>query len=330
MSGAGPPLWPARRTGGLDVVGVGQVCIDHVATVERLPGVGGKLRADQYTRLPGGQIATAMLACARLGLRAAFAGTLGDDEDARLALGPLRAAGVDLAGVRLRPGVCTQTSEIWIERASGERTIVWFRDPRLALRPDEVPRDAIAGARALHLDAGDLPAALAAARAARAAGVPIALDADAVAPGVEELLASVDFPVVSRSFAETLHGSSRLREALDRMLAAGARMAVVTLGEGGALARTRERWIESPGFEVEVRDTTGAGDAFHAGFLWALLEGLDAEGVLRAANAAAALNCRALGAQGGLPDRGELEAFLAGARRKPWREPAPGKRSGED
>jgi sugar/nucleoside kinase (ribokinase family) len=329
LSAGGAPLWPRRRTGGCDVVGVGQACVDHVATVERLPGVGGKLAARDYTRLPGGQIATAMLACARLGLRAAFVGTLGDDEDGRLALAPLRAAGVDLAGVRLRPGVCTQTSEIWIERASGERTIVWFRDPRLALRPEEVPVEAIARARALHLDAGDLPAALAAARAARVAGVPSVLDADAPAPGVEELLASVDFPVVSRSFAETLHGSSKLGEALDRMLRAGARMAVVTLGERGALARTRDRWIESPGFEVEIRDTTGAGDAFHAGFLWGLLEGLDAEAALRAANAAAALNCRALGAQGGLPDRGELEAFLAGARRKPWVAPAPGKSAGE-
>ena len=68
--------------------------------------------------------------------------------------------------------------------------------------------------------------------------------------------------------------------------------------------------IESPAFRMEARDTTGAGDAFHGAFVFGLLEGLDAAGVLRTANAAAAMNCRALGAQAGLPDRSELEAFL--------------------
>jgi sulfofructose kinase len=294
-----------------------------VVTVDALPRLGGKARALDAQHLPGGQIATAVLACARLGLRCAFAGGVGDDADAQRALAPLRAAGVDLAGVRARAGAATQTAQIWIERASGERTIVWHRDPALALRPEELPVDAIRGARALHLDAGDLPAAIAAARSARAAGVPVVLDADAVVPGVAELLAAVDFPVVSRSFAETFSGTSKLREALERLLAAGARMAVITLGPLGALAATGTRVIASPGYRIPVRDTTGAGDAFHAGFVWGLLEGLDAEGVLRAAHAAAALNCQALGAQGGLPDRAQLAAFLARERPAEWVEPAP-------
>jgi sugar/nucleoside kinase (ribokinase family) len=215
--------------------------------------------------------------------------------------------------------VPTHASQIWIERASGERAIVWSRDPRLALRPEEVPEDLVRSARALHLDASDVPASLAAARAARAAGIPVVLDADAPEPGIEELLASVDFPVVSRRLAETVHGTSRIEEALQAMLARGARMAVVTLGPLGALARTRDGLLESPAFQVVVRDTTGAGDAFRAGFLWALLEGLDATGVLRAGAAAAALNCSALGAQGGLPDRAALLDFLAREKPGPWR-----------
>jgi len=298
--------------------------VDHVATVTALPRTGGKARALESRHLPGGQIATAILACARLGLASAFAGGVGDDADAEHALAPLRAAGVDLRHVRARAGVATQTAQIWIDGASGERTIVWHRDPALALRPEELPLAEIRRARALHLDAGDLPAALAAARAARAAGVPVVLDADAAEPGVAELLAAVDFPVVSRSFAETLYGTSKLREALEGLLAAGARMAVITLGPLGALAATGSRVIESPGYRIPVRDTTGAGDAFHAGFVWGLLEGLDAEGVLRAAHAAAALNCQALGAQGGLPDRAQLAAFLARERPAAWVEPEPG------
>jgi len=102
----------------------------------------------------------------------------------------------------------------------------------------------------------------------------------------------------------------------------GARLAVVTLGEVGALARLGEREIESPAYCVPVLDTTGAGDVFHAAFVWALLEGMDAESCLRAANAAAGMNCRAVGAQGGLASRAELEAFLRSEAPTPWREPA--------
>lgn len=324
MSSPGPPLWTppsAQRGDGFDVVGVGQVSFDHVCSAPALPRVGGKVRALEYARLPGGQVATTLLACARLGLRAAFVGTVGDDAEGAAVLAPLRAGGVDLSSVRTRPGAPTQMAQIWIEQSSGERAIVWFRDPRLSLRPDEIPAEVIRSARALHLDAGDPAASRAAARAAREAGVPVVLDADHPEPGVEALLPEIDFPVVSREFAETFYETSKLEEALERMLAGGARMAVVTLGAAGALARVGERLIRSPAYRVQARDTTGAGDAFRAGFVWGLLEGLDAEGVLRAAAAVAALNCRALGAQGGLPDRAGLLAFLARERPGPWTGP---------
>ena len=113
-----------------------------------------------------------------------------------------------------------------------------------------------------------------------------------------------------------------LGEALRGLVGLGARLAAVTLGELGALARTADgRELRSPGFVVEARDTTGAGDVFHAGFAWALLEGFGAEEALRTANAAAAMNCRSIGAQGGLPGRGELEEFLASQVPGDWRGP---------
>jgi sulfofructose kinase len=84
----------------------------------------------------------------------------------------------------------------------------------------------------------------------------------------------------------------------------------VTLGDRGAVAGGREEVIESPAFQVAARDTTGAGDVFHAAFIWGLLEGMSGARILQVANAAAAMSCRALGAQGGLPNREELEDFL--------------------
>jgi sugar/nucleoside kinase (ribokinase family) len=213
---------------------------------------------------------------------------------------------------------------ILVDRASGERTVLGHRDERLRLQAADVPRARIAQARCLLLDADDPEAAAEAARAARAAGVPVVLDADAVSPAQAPLLAATDFPVVSRHFAEAFGGEGGVRAGLARLVALGARMAVATLGEHGCLARLGEREIACPGYAIAPRDTTGAGDVFHAAFAWGLLEGLPPEAVLRAANAAAASSCLALGAQGGLPTREALEAFLRDHEPAPWREPAPG------
>lgn len=325
MSDDPQPLWPghsARKA--LDVVGLGQSSLDHVCLVEGLPRFAGKDRMLDYTRLPGGQVATALLACTRLGLRAAFLGTVGDDDAGERALAPLREAGVDLSGVRVVAGAPSQLAVILLDRSSGERTVLWYRDARLALRLQDLSRGAIERARALHLDGGDPEVGIWAAKVAREAGIPVVLDADTAAAGTAELLAQVDFPIVSHSFAESFFGTSSPREALRGLMAYGARLAVVTLGDVGALGRLGTCEIESPAYGVPVADTTGAGDVFHAAFLWALLEGLSAEQCLRAANAAAGMNCRAIGAQGGLPTRADLERFLADENPAPWREPTLG------
>lgn len=316
------PWTPLPAKAEIDVVGIGQSALDHVCLVDGLPGFAGKERIERYERMPGGQVATALLACARLGLRTAFVGAVGDDEAGGVVLAPLRAAGVDLRDVAIVEGAPTQLAVILVDRTSGERTVLWHRDPRLALQPGRLTRERIVRARALHLDGGDPEAGAWAAKVAREAGMAVVLDADTAVPGTAELLAQVDFPIVSQSFARSYFGSDDVREALRGLCALGARMAVVTLGEIGALARVGDRWIASPAYRVEARDTTGAGDVFHAAFVWALLEGASPETVLRTANAAAGMNCRALGAQGGLPSRAELEAFLGAEQPTPWRGPS--------
>jgi len=319
-------LWPdSSRVKPVDVVGLGQCSLDHVCLVDGLPQFAGKDRILDYTRLPGGQVATALLACQRLGLRSSFLGSVGDDDAAERVLEPLRRAGVDLGGVRVVPGAPTQLAVILLDHASGERTVLWYRDARLALRLQDLSRAVIEGARALHLDGGDPEVGIWASKVAREAGIPVVLDVDTPVPGTAELLAHVDFPIVSHTFAERFFGTTHPRDALRGLQSYGARMAVVTLGEIGALARLGEREIASPAYRVPVVDTTGAGDVFHAAFVWALLEGDDAEGCLRAANAAAGMNCRAVGAQGGLATRAELLDFLACETPARWREPVLGK-----
>jgi sulfofructose kinase len=125
---------------------------------------------------------------------------------------------------------------------------------------------------------------------------------------VDDVLRAVDFPIVSSQFAESRFGGPEA--ALRGLAALGARFPVVTLGERGALGGSGETLLASPAFDVAALDTTGAGDVFHGAFIVAVLEGAGAAAALRIANGAAAMNCRALGAQGGLPTRRELDAFL--------------------
>ena len=306
-TGSGALLDPAPARP-LELLGVGECSLDSVLRVPALPPPGGKTVADDWCERPGGQIATAVLAAARLGLRTAYAGAVGDDQAAERVLAPLRAAGVDLGRVQVVPGARTRAAVIVVEEGSGDRAVLGYRDPRLAGGAAALADLSLSSTRLLLLDASEPEAALALAKRAREQGVSVLLDLDTPSAAAEELLALADFPIVSLGFAEGAFGSASA--ALQQMAARGARLPVVTLGERGARALSAGRELASPAARVAVRDTTGAGDVFRGAFAWGLLQGLAADVLLRTANAAAALSCRGLGAQGALPDVLGLRAFL--------------------
>ncbi|MEZ4218724.1 MAG: PfkB family carbohydrate kinase [Myxococcota bacterium] len=312
-----------RDAAGAEVVGVGEISLDRRIAVDALPTPGAKQAARADARLAGGQIATAMLACARLGRSAAFVGAVGDDADAERALAPLRAGGVDVGDVQRVAGGRTRAALVLVETARGERAVVEQRDPATRLDPARIPLAHAEAARAVLVDATDPPAAHAVAQAARAAGVPVFLDADSPSRESFAIAAEVDFPVVSERFAVEIGRGISVSEGLRALIGAGARVAVATLGERGALARTADgRELGSGAFEIAPVDTTGAGDAFHAAWIDAALDGLDLAAALRRANGAAALACLAVGAQGALASRETLEAFLRDARQRRWRSDA--------
>jgi sulfofructose kinase len=293
----------------LDVVGIGEISVDHVCVIPKWPAPGGKARMDHYALHGGGQVATAMLACARLGLRAKFLGKVGDDAGGRQALQGLSHEGVDVSGVRVVAGANTQTAVILVDAAAGERAVIWNHDPRLVL--DDVAPGEIAGARALHVDVTGVSGSLAALRAARAADMLTSIDIDHVPNHVDELLAMIDLCVMAEEFPHALTGEKDRERALR-----GVRKwcpqgtLVVTLGSEGAIALDGDRVVHVPAFAVKAVDTTACGDVFRGAFLYATLAGWDLERRLRFANAAAALKTRKLGAQPGVPTLAEVEAFL--------------------
>jgi sugar/nucleoside kinase (ribokinase family) len=296
--------------GALDVVGLGEISHDRLVRVAHWPEPGDKLDVLSEATAPGGQVASAILGCARLGLRAGLIGAVGDDDRGGAALSNLRADGVELSAVQVLTGVQTRTALILVSATDGSRAVLAQRDPRLGLAPARRVRAHVERARLLLVDATDPDAALWAARVARESGIPVLADLDAARPELAALLAATDFPVVTKEFAEEWGGTGRLRDGLERLTAGGASLAVATCGAEGAVARLGGREIVSPALPGRVEDTTGAGDAFHAGFAWGLLEGLEPEAILRFANAAAVLCCEARGAQAGLPTRAQVEARL--------------------
>ena len=296
-----------------DAVGFGLNAVDHLIVVSQYPKFDTKTRFTQYEKAAGGQTATAMIALRRLGLKTAYAGRFGSDEAGRFGLRSVEDEGVNLDYAETIEGADTQTAFIIIDVRSGERTIIWDRDERLSYRPDETPLELAARGRVLHLDAHDPPACVVMARAARNAGTIVTADIDNIYDGLPELLPLIDVLITSSEFPHRLMGISDLRASLIEAKARyGCAIVGATLGARGAIVLCQGKFIESPAFEVPggCRDTTGAGDAFHAGFIYGILCDQDLESCMKSVNAVAALKCRSLGGRAALPTGDELKEFL--------------------
>src|SRR5437879_4762511 len=212
----------------VDVVGVGLNATDTFIPVAHYPARGSKVEFRSGQVLPGGQVATAMIACQHWGLRTRYVGKVGDDSAAELHRSEFTRLGVE-AHLFTATGCPSQQAFILVDDG-GERTVLWKRDDRLTLRPEELQQDWIVNARALHVDGHDTAAAATAAGWARAAGVPVIADLDELYPGVEKLLHSVDYLITSRDIPGRLTEEADLRKSLPALKKRfGSRLAAATL-----------------------------------------------------------------------------------------------------
>lgn len=294
----------------VDVVGVGVNATDTIIRLPRFPEFNSKVEILSVEVQPGGQVASAMVACQRWGLKTRYVGKVGEDEAGRMQVSSFAREGV-ATEVIVAPGVASQMAFILVDEDSGERTILWKRDADVALRAEELRPEWITEARALLVDGHDTGAAATAARWARLAGIPVTADLDTVYPGVEALLPNVDYMISSRQFPERLTGESDLRNSLPLLQQQyRLRLAAATLGSDGVLAWDGAEFHYAAGYEVSVRDTTGAGDIFHGAFLYAMFQGWPLGRQLDFCCAAAALNCTAAGARGRIAGIGEIEELV--------------------
>ena len=301
-----------------DVVGVGCNAVDLVSVVSEYPAPSGpasKVKVKRQFLSCGGQTANAMAACAALGLRAAYAGAVGSDHHGRLVREALEARSVDTSRL-VTHEARNQFAVIILDEASGERVIVWDRDERLLLTPQEIPADLIRSARHLHIDDVDEEAAISAARLARESGVRVTSDIDRQTSRTEELVAAVDVPIFDEHLPARLTGATDPESAMRLLRRHHAGLLCATLGPRGAMALEGDRLHYSPGFRVDVADTTGAGDVFRGGLIYGMLQGWPIAEVLEFANAAAAVSCTRLGAMNGIPTMHEIRALRDGGARR--------------
>ena len=294
----------------MHVTGLGQCSLDYLSLVDSYPDVDTKQEVLEWYEQGGGPVATALVALSRLGIACCFYGIIGDDDAGRKIRQSLTNEGIEIKGLLQRKGSSSQLAFIVVEKKTARRTIFWRRPSGEALSPDELGQDFLWGSDFLLLDGLMMDASFAAAQKAHLMNIPVLLDAGSARPGMLELARLCDYVVASEDFAEGAGWKLTPGGLLKEAGTLGVKALTITRGARGSISVSGDQIVEMPAFKVETVDTTGAGDVFHAGYIYCLLQGWDLERVVRFASALAAIKCMKMGGQQGIPGLNEVTQFL--------------------
>jgi sulfofructose kinase len=284
--------------------------VDFLTAVPEFPAPNSKMKMLQFSKQGGGQVATALVALSRWGVKTKYIGKVGSDELGQFSLQSIRQEGVNVSSVTTEPDATNQFATILVDASTGDRTILWNRDDRLMYREGELRKEEVCCGRLLHLDGHDIRAAIQGARWAKEESIPTVVDLDKVEPLTSELIQEIDFLLTSSRFPTLYTGISDQKEAFLELQKQAPGFLCTTLGPSGAMAWVNGEIFYAGGFNVKTFDTTGAGDVFHGGFIYGLLQNWDIKKILRFANAAAALKCLDLGGRRGIPTLDKIHKFL--------------------
>lgn len=311
-----------------DVVGIGSCGIDYFAIVPRLLGPEEKINAERMEVHAGGVTGNNLTQVARLGAKAGWLGLIGDDESGRLITRAFAEDGLDLSGIEVIKG--EKSTFTWIPvDAQGERCIYMFPNVNGKLSAEQVrTRFAphITRAKHFHTEASQLPLAPVreGMRIARESEVRVIFDLD-VAPSyfaqarlgseedLVETLRLVDVLKPCKAAAREITGESDYEKMAAKLLALGPKIVAVTMGAEGSLIGAEGKKEHVPAFQVQVVDSTGAGDAFMGGLSFGLLQGWEYRQVGLFANACAAICCTKVGARA-MGRRDEVLALIRAQR----------------
>ena len=293
------------------VVGIGSTVYDTLMVVDGFPAEDTKMQGIETRIQGGGPCATALVAAAKLGVSAAYMGTVGDDPFGRYMLEDFQKWGVSTRYVRLAPGAVSFHAVVLLNRQNATRTCVWNRGTVQPPTPADVDEEVLSHARILHLDGHMLEAAIHAARLCRKLGVKVSHDAGGTYPGIENLLPYVEYLIPSEEFALKMTGAKTSEDAALKLHEIyHPELTIVTQGSRGGILLDEKGLRRYASFPVDVADSNGSGDTFHGAFVAARLMGMDNDAACAYASAAAAIKCTRLGARLGMPTDAECRAFL--------------------
>lgn len=294
-----------------DVIGIGHVTCDIICPLEAWPERDTKTVIPGIALAGGGPTANALAALVRLGVAAGLVGRLGDDLLGRYAHREHEVAGIDASHLELSVDAVSPVSIILCDLAAGTRTILLTKGRNTALAPERLDWDWLQQARIIHLDGHQMAASLAvAARARDWPETAVMLDAGSMREGMVELCGLCDIVIASRRFARELTESDEPRKCIAQLHHLGVHIAGVTLGADGSLCSDGKHINVQRAITVETQDTTGAGDAYHGGFIHGWLQGLSLAHCMQIASAVAALKCTGIGAREGLPNSQQVQELL--------------------
>ena len=311
--------------GVLDVVGLGTLAVDYVALVPKIAEPEEKVGIEDYQVHLGGVAGNTLTQIALLGASVGWFGKIGDDREGEILLDDFKKNGIDISHVIIERGKKSMFTWIQVD-PKGNRAIVMFPNTIVDLAPEDIEgsfREYIKKVKIFSSEATLIPlrTVLQAARIAVEEGVKFIFDID-VDPlslsvsglGTEEELReliNLSYATVpSKATAKTLTGKEQPEDIIHALLEMGPEMAAITLGEEGCIIGSKkEEVVKVPAFSVDVKDTTGAGDAFHGGFIYGILNNWDVYKIGKFANACASLVCTKVGARS-IFTREDVESFM--------------------
>ena len=292
----------------------GIIVLDEVFRVSEFPQPDGKVQADGFFVVNGGCAANAAVAIVRLGGRASLAGPMGgpagEDDNGDRVLKALTRERVDCSACQRISGLATALSAIFMN-ARGDRTIVTYRDERIAATVPSDPQSIVASANAVLADNRYPEFVRPICKAARRRNLPVVLDGDRPTVEDDQLFSIATHVVFSWECLRETTGVADLGEGLQRIAEKTDAFLAVSNGPDDIVYLDRGKVRRLPVFKIAAVDTLGAGDAFHGGFVLALAEGRSEIEAMRFGAAVAGIKCTRIGGSAGAPTRPEVEAFLA-------------------
>jgi len=298
------------------IVVVGSSNTDMVVKAQRIPALGETVTGGQFIMAAGGKGANQAVAAARLGAEVTFVAKLGQDMFGEQAVENYKKEGIVTDLILRDPENHTGVALIMVDE-QGENLIAVASGANHALTPEDIEQagERIRSANVVMLQL-EIPIETVrfTVQLAADAGVPVILDPAPAAPLEDVLLKQVTYLTPNESEAEGLTGiqvqdEASARRAAEKLLDGGARHVIITMGAKGALVASPREAVLIPGYAVDARDSTAAGDAFNGGLAAALARGLALQEAVRQANLVGALSVTRIGAQPSLPTEAELRQF---------------------